>query len=203
MEAIWSLLGPILVGFALVEFGMLYLAPGLTARLAPFGAGLDRTLHVPAAQLRGSLPNPSLHGGAEYVTKWDADAGAAWVRLTYKFFGFNRSLGIGRVQVRTDSQESPASYRDAATEPTVRVDVSVRWMPVPMALFPLLLAAGVVSLTVFQGPLSLGLLVGGTVGGGLSGIMTYWRIKPALSEVADEIERAFERPAARGALDPV
>ena len=51
-----------------------------------------------AGQLRGELPIPVLYDGVDHVVRWSEEARAAWVRPTYKWFGFNRSLAIGRVR---------------------------------------------------------------------------------------------------------
>lgn len=194
MAGVQPLLMAAFFAVVLLEFGLLYLAPHLLAQLAPIRAGLDRSLHVPASRVSGGLPEPELPSDTDFAARWTPHSNTAWVRLKYKWIGFNRSLGIGRVSVEVQGHASPPSYRESAEEPTVRVEIRVRWWPVPMSAFFGMLALALLTLAVDPTTAAM-LLLGAAFGGGLQGLLSYSRIRPALVAVADEIEMALEQPA--------
>ena len=201
MAYLWGLLGPMLAVVVVLELVLLYGAPLTFARLAFLKVGLDRRLHVPAGQLRGELPIPVLYDGVDHVVRSSEEARAAWVRPTYKWFGFNRSLAIGRVSVVVDREENPSSYREPAAEPTVTIEMTVRWLPVPASVIvwlPLLF----LFLAAHDPAVGAVMFACGLLASGLQVLFAYLRIKPALSVVADEIEMELLKPVGLAARPP-
>jgi hypothetical protein len=188
-EPMLALLWPALVLVMLVEMALVFVAPALYARIALLPTKLDRRLTVPFERVSSGV-NPMInYDGQDHTGGWSEGGSFAWVRPRFKWFGFNRSIGIGRVDVRVLPAEAGGAppYRAANEPPTARVEIRARWMPVPATLpliFPIFLVAFAVGDPVKGLIFAVVLLF--TVA--LSFGMTYARVQPALSMVAERIE---------------
>jgi hypothetical protein len=180
------------MGLAVVEALAYYVAPQWLARLALIPIGSPREARIPRAMLdqnqapalyRSSarapltmdrLPLPSHIAGSDTVGGW-AD-GYGWLRLTTKWFGWNRSLGVARLRVDLRGD-------------TVRLDARMYPMPVAMiVLIPMLFVMG-------RGP-GLGLMMFGVfaIAIGVNWGMSYFRIRDDVDAALIQISSAIEHP---------
>jgi len=177
---------------AVVEALAYYVAPQWLARLAVIPIGSPRKARIPRAMLdqnqsqalyRSSarapmtmdrLPLPPDIAGSDTVGGW-AD-GYGWLRLTTKWLGWNRSLGVARLRVDLRGD-------------TVRLDAKMYPMPVAMIVL-------IPALFFMDGGPGLGLMMLGVfaIAIGANWGMSYLRIRDDVEAALIQISSAIEHP---------